>query len=151
MDTRELSQLCLRPQPDRTQHGCATGPTCCGNAYLIARDAALPSRDIYKIEQEFTASWIALRLLKYPAVAAQHFARIGVGSADPTVLARAGYWQGSTAEAAGRQQEARAAYGRPAEQPTSYFGQLACAKLGMPALELNGVPAGRGLPFDHYA
>ena len=78
-------------------------------AYLIARDAALPSRDIYKTEQEFTAGWIALRFLKDPAVAAQHFARIGVGSANPTALARAGYWQGRAAEAAGRTQEARAA------------------------------------------
>jgi len=114
------------------------------NAYLIARDAALPSRDIYKTEQEFTAGWIALRFLKDPAVAAQHFARIGVGSANPTALARAGYWQGRAAEAAGRAQEARAAYGRAAEQSTSYYGQLARAKLGMPQLELNGVPRGRG-------
>ena len=52
-------------------------------AYLIARDAALPSRDIYKTEQEFTAGWIALRFLNDPAVAAQHFARIGVGSVEP--------------------------------------------------------------------
>ena len=110
-------------------------------AYLIARDAALPSRDIYKTEQEFTAGWIALRFLKDPAVAAQHFARIGVGSANPTALARAGYWQGRAAEAAGRAQEARAAYGRAAEQSTSYYGQLARAKLGLPQLELNGVPA----------
>jgi soluble lytic murein transglycosylase len=113
-------------------------------AYLIARDAALPSRDIYKTEQEFTAGWIALRFLKDPAVAAQHFARIGVGSANPTALARAGYWQGRAAEAAGRAQEARAAYGRAAEQSTSYYGQLARAKLGLPQLELNGIPRGRG-------
>ena len=113
-------------------------------AYLIARDAALPSRDIYKTEQEFTAGWIALRFLKDPAVAAQHFARIGVGSANPTALARAGYWQGRAAEAAGRTQEARAAYGRAAEQSTSYYGQLARAKLGLPQLDLNGVPSGRG-------
>jgi soluble lytic murein transglycosylase len=46
-------------------------------AYLIARDAALPSRDIYKTEQEFTAGWIALRFLNDPATASQHFARIG--------------------------------------------------------------------------
>ena len=81
-------------------------------AYLIARDAALPARDIYKTEQEFTAGWIALRFLNDPAVAAQHFARIGVGSVNPTALARAGYWQGRAAEAAGRAQEARAAYTR---------------------------------------
>jgi soluble lytic murein transglycosylase len=113
-------------------------------AYLIARDAALPARDIYKTEQEFTAGWIALRFLNDPATAAQHFARIGVGSANPTALARAGYWQGRAAEAAGRAQEARAAYTAAAAQSTSYYGQLARAKLGMPQIELNGVPAARG-------
>jgi soluble lytic murein transglycosylase len=113
-------------------------------AYLIARDAALPSRDIYKTEQEFTAGWIALRFLNDPALAAQHFARIGVGSVNPTALARAGYWQGRAAEAAGRGQEARAAYTRAAEQSTSYYGQLARAKLGLPQIELNGAPSARG-------
>jgi soluble lytic murein transglycosylase len=113
-------------------------------AYLIARDAALPARDIYKTEQEFTAGWIALRFLTDPATAAQHFARIGVGSVNPTALARAGYWQGRAAEAAGRSQEARNAYAAAAEQSTSYYGQLARAKLGMPQIELNGAPAARG-------
>lgn len=119
-------------------------------AYLIARDAALPTRDIYKTEQEFTAGWIALRFLKDPAVAAQHFARIGVGSANPTALARAGYWQGRAAEAAGRAQEARAAYGRAAEQSTSYYGQLARAKLGLPQLQLNGAPSARGRGAERF-
>jgi soluble lytic murein transglycosylase len=113
-------------------------------AYLIARDAALPARDIYKTEQEFTAGWIALRFLRDPATAAQHFARIGVGSSNPTALARAGYWQGRAAEAAGRAQEARAAYTAAAEQSTSYYGQLARAKLGLPQIELNGTPTARG-------
>jgi len=112
-------------------------------AYLIARDAALPARDIYKTEQEFTAGWIALRFLNDPATAAQHFARIGVGSANPTTLARAGYWQGRAAEAAGRAQDARSAYTAAAAQSTSYYGQLARAKLGLPQIQLNGVPAGR--------
>ena len=112
-------------------------------AYLIARDAVLPAKDIYKTEQEFTAGWIALRFLNDPAVASQHFARIGVGSLNPTALARAGYWQGRAAEAAGRAQEARAAYTRAAEQSTSYYGQLARAKLGLPQIDLNGVPRGR--------
>jgi soluble lytic murein transglycosylase len=113
-------------------------------AYLIARDAALPARDIYKTEQEFTAGWIALRFLADPATAAQHFARIGVGSANPTALARAGYWQGRAAEAAGRAQDAQAAYTAAAGQSTSYYGQLARAKLGLPQIALNGVPAARG-------
>jgi soluble lytic murein transglycosylase len=112
-------------------------------AYLIARDAALPARDIYKTEQEFTAGWIALRFLTDPALAAQHFARIGVGSVNPTALARAGYWQGRAAEAAGHTQEARAAYAAAAAQSTSYYGQLARAKLGLPQIELNPAPTGR--------
>ena len=112
-------------------------------AYLIARDAALPARDIYKTEQEFTAGWIALRFLTDPALAAQHFARIGVGSLNPTALARAGYWQGRAAEAAGHAQEARAAYMAAAVQSTSYYGQLARAKLGLPQIELNAAPTGR--------
>jgi peptidoglycan lytic transglycosylase len=113
-------------------------------AYLIARDAALPTRDIYKTEQEFTAGWIALRFLKDPQTALQHFARIGVGSVNPTALARAGYWQGRALEAAGRVQEARAAYGAAAEQSTSYYGQLARAKLGLPQIALHAAPADRG-------
>jgi soluble lytic murein transglycosylase len=111
-------------------------------AYLIARDAALPARDIYKTEQEFTAGWIALRFLNDPATAAEHFARIGVGSANPTTLARAGYWQGRAAEANGRTEDARAAYASAAEHSTSYYGQLARAKLGLPQIELNGAPRG---------
>jgi soluble lytic murein transglycosylase len=113
-------------------------------AYLIARDAALPNRDIYKTEQEFTAGWIALRFLNDPATAAQHFARIGIGSVNPTTLARGGYWQGRAAEAMGHAQEARAAYSAAAEQSTSYYGQLARAKLGLPQLELNAAQSGRG-------
>jgi soluble lytic murein transglycosylase len=118
-------------------------------AYLIARDAALPSRDIYKTEQEFTAGWIALRFLNDPATAAQHFARIGVGSVNPTTLARAGYWQGRAAEAAGHSQEARSAFAAAAEQSTSYYGQLARAKLGLPQIELNGAAqAARGRSIE---
>jgi soluble lytic murein transglycosylase len=109
-------------------------------AYAVARDASLPARDIYKTEQEFTAGWIALRFLNDPNLAAQHFARIGVGSVNPTALARAGYWQGRAAEAAGRTQEARAGYEAAAAQSTSYYGQLARAKLGLPQIALNGPP-----------
>lgn len=109
-------------------------------AYVVARDASLPARDIYKTEQEFTAGWIALRFLNDPTLAAQHFARIGVGSVNPTALARAGYWQGRAAEAAGRTQEARAGYEAAAAQSTSYYGQLARARLGLPQIALNGPP-----------
>lgn len=113
-------------------------------AYLIARDAALPARDVYKTQQEFTAGWIALRFLKDPSTASQHFARIAARSDNPTALARAGYWLGRAAEATGRSQEARAAYQSAAAHSTSYYGQLARAKLGLPQIEINRAP-GSGL------
>ncbi|SEP20455.1 soluble lytic murein transglycosylase [Rhodopseudomonas pseudopalustris] len=113
-------------------------------AYLVARNAATPTREVYKTEQEFTAGWIALRFLKDPATAAQHFARIGNDTTNPTARARGGYWQGRAAEAVGRTQDARAAYSAAAAQSTSYYGQLARAKLGLPQLDLNGAPSSQG-------
>src|SRR5260221_355249 len=109
-------------------------------AYLIARDAALPAGDIYKTEQEFTAGWIALRFLTDPATAAQHFARIGVGSANPTALARAGYWQGPAAGAAGRSHGARAAPSAGAPRSTRYYGQVARPGRGLPPAQLDRAP-----------
>ncbi|WP_420133223.1 lytic transglycosylase domain-containing protein [Rhodopseudomonas sp.] len=113
-------------------------------AYLVARNAATPTREVYKTEHEFTAGWIALRFLNDPATAAQHFARIGTDTTNPTALARAGYWQGRAAEAIGRMQDARAAYTAAAAQSTSYYGQLARAKLGLPHLDLNSQPSSQG-------
>jgi soluble lytic murein transglycosylase len=109
-------------------------------AYVVARDAATPMRGVYKTEHEFTAGWIALRFLNDPATAAKHFARLGVNTVNPTALARAGYWQGRAAEAAGRTQEARAAYEAASAHSTSYYGQLARARLGLPQIALNSVP-----------
>jgi len=113
-------------------------------AYLVARDSAVPERGIYQTEREFTAGWIALRFLNDPHTAAQHFARIGVNTSNPTALARAGYWQGRAAEAAGRHQDAQRAYQAAAVQSTSYYGQLARAKLGLPQLALHEAPRSRG-------
>jgi len=119
-------------------------------AYVIARDAALPNRDIYQTEQQFTAGWIALRFLHDPVAALQHFARIGVGSNNPTAIARGGYWQGRALEELGRTQEARTAYQTAAEQSTSYYGQLSRARLGLPQIALNAVPerSSRGSQFE---
>ncbi len=112
------------------------------SAYAVARDAGLPARDVYKTEQEFTAGWIALRFLNDPQTGLQHFARIAVGSSNPTHLARAGYWQGRAYEAMGRSQDARAAYQAGAAHSTSYYGQLARAKLGLPQIALREAPHG---------
>jgi soluble lytic murein transglycosylase len=45
--------------------------------------------------------WIVLRFLVDPATALEHFAHADQGSTDPIVRARAAYWRGRAAEAAG--------------------------------------------------
>ncbi|MGB3271381.1 MAG: lytic transglycosylase domain-containing protein, partial [Xanthobacteraceae bacterium] len=110
------------------------------SAYLVARDAAVPARGNYRTQHQFTAGWIALRFLNDPATATRHFEQIRRRSNNPTALARAGYWLGRAAEAAGRGSEARAAYQFAAVHATSYYGQLARAKLGLPQIALNGAP-----------
>jgi soluble lytic murein transglycosylase len=109
-------------------------------AYQIARDAAPPTKENYRVDREFTAGWIALRFLNDPALAAQHFARIGAGIANPISLARAGYWRGRAAEAMGRSQEARTHYEFAARYSTAYYGQLARAKLGLSEIVLAPSP-----------
>ena len=108
-------------------------------AYRIVRDAAPPTKENLRVEHEFTAGWIALRFLKDPATAAQHFARI-TGISNPIALARAGYWRGRAADAMAKPQEARAHYEQAARYGTPYYGQLARAKLGLSELVLATSP-----------
>jgi soluble lytic murein transglycosylase len=94
-------------------------------AYRVVREAALPANPYYRAEFHFMAGWIALRFLDDPAAALKHFAHVDEGSADPIVRARAAYWRGRAAEAAGQFEEMRAQYEAAARYPTAYYGQLA--------------------------
>ncbi len=109
-------------------------------AYQIVRDAAAPADEYYRAEFHFMAGWIALRFLNDPTAALTHFAHVDDGSTNPIVLARAGYWRGRAAHAAGRVQEARAYYETAARNSTAYYGQLARAKLGLGDLMLRELP-----------
>ncbi len=109
-------------------------------AYRVARDAAIPSRDNYRAEHQFTAGWIALRFLNDPATALAHFAKVAQGNSNPITLARAGYWQGRAAEALGRREDARAYYEAGARYSTAYYGQLARARLGHKDIVLRSIP-----------
>jgi soluble lytic murein transglycosylase len=111
-------------------------------AYLVCRNADTPAKENYQVESEFMAGWIALRFLKDPHTAAQHFARIpALGVDNPIALARAGYWQGRAAEAASRGHEARAHYEAAARHSTAYYGQLARSRLGLGEIALRSPPA----------
>ena len=84
-----------------------------------------------------------------PSTALQHFSKIAVGSSNPTHLSRGGYWQGRAYEALGRSQDARAAYQAAGAHSTSYYGQLARAKLGLPQIALRDAPRpARGATFE---
>jgi soluble lytic murein transglycosylase len=109
-------------------------------AYRVAREAAIPPQGNYRVDQQFTAGWIALRFLHDPATAAEHFAHIDDGTNNPHALARGGYWQGRAAEAMGKRAQAKAFYEQAAEYTATYYGQLARARLGLTDLGLRGPP-----------
>jgi soluble lytic murein transglycosylase len=111
------------------------------NAYQVVRAAALPANENYRAEFHFMSGWIALRYLDDPATARTHFAHIDDGSANPIVLARASYWRGRAAEAAGDNEEMRADYEAAARHGTAYYGQLARNKLGLDRIELRPPPS----------
>jgi soluble lytic murein transglycosylase len=109
-------------------------------AYEVASGTAPPNNENFRADQQFTSGWIALRFLHDPAVALAHFAHIAEGVANPITLARAFYWQGRAAEAAGHDHDARSYYETAARYPTAYYGQLARARLGLDEVTLRGVP-----------
>ena len=109
-------------------------------AYRVARDAAPAHKGNYRVDQHFTAGWIALRYLHDPKTAAQHFAHIDDGTTNPHALARGGYWQGRAAEAMGQRAQAKAFYEAAAVHSATYYGQLARARLGLSDLGLRGPP-----------
>ena len=111
-------------------------------AYRVVRQAAAPANPYYRAEYHFMAGWIALRFLDDPSTALEHFTHVDDGSADPIVLARAAYWRGRAAEAAGQLEEMQTQFRKAAQYPTAYYGQLARARLGLGEFSL-GLPAPR--------
>jgi soluble lytic murein transglycosylase len=109
-------------------------------AYQVVREAALPANPYYRAEFHFMPGWIALRFLADPATALAHFAHIDEGSNDPIVRARAAYWRGRAAEAAGQPNDMIAQYEIAAAYPTAYYGQLARARLGLGPTALRPSP-----------
>ena len=124
-------------------------------AYQVVSTSAPPANPYYRTEFHFMAGWIALRFLADPATALKHFAHVDDGMTDPITLARAAYWRGRAAEAAGQPEEMHAQYEAAARFPTAYYGQLARAKLGLDdAVSLRSPPEpadGNGNELLHAA
>jgi soluble lytic murein transglycosylase len=98
-------------------------------AYKVASHHAAES-PAQQIEAEFHAGWIALRFLQDHGAAARHFATVAETALTPISRARVAYWQGRAADAGGQQADAKLFFERAADQPTTYYGQLALEKLG---------------------
>lgn len=109
-------------------------------AFRITRDAAAPEKEGARVEQLFTAGWIALRFMNNPGEAKPLFARCAQVAEHPASLSRAYYWQARTAEALGQNGEARSHYERAARYSTTYYGQIAHARLGGSELRLPAPP-----------
>jgi soluble lytic murein transglycosylase len=110
-------------------------------AYKVCAEHSAVSHEM-RIEAEFTAGWIALRFLNDPARAAAHFDAIAKLAETPMSRARAAYWQGRTAEARFAEDAATTArtfYEKAAVHQTSYYGQLARAKLGLITLPIRSI------------
>ena len=82
---------------------------------------------------EWLAGYVALRFLDRPADAAAHFRAFDAGVASPISKGRAGYWLGRALEAAGDAEGAADAYAEGARWQTSFYGQLAAERAGLPA------------------
>lgn len=107
-------------------------------AYEVAKNHGGESPAM-KIEAEFHAGWIALRFLHDAKAASEHFANAARIAETPISVSRAQYWQGRAAEAAGNADRAHAFYVNAANQPFTYYGQLARAKLDLDDMPLRTV------------
>ena len=76
-------------------------------------------------DAEWLSGWLALRFLKKPDVAYQHFERMYPRVKTAMSRARAAYWAGTAAEAMGQREEAAKWMTIAAGFPKVYYGQLA--------------------------
>jgi soluble lytic murein transglycosylase len=98
-------------------------------AYRLAAHHGLSNGPVFA-ELEFFAGWVALRFLREPDIAYNHFVRLYDEVKLPVSVARGAYWAGRAAEAMNYRQLAQAWYATAAEQVTTYYGQLAATALG---------------------
>lgn len=100
-------------------------------AYRLAANHHVAEGDHF-IDLEWLAGFIALTDLDDAATALKHFQKFRSGVQTPISLGRAGYWEGRAYEALGQSEAARAAFAFGAEYQTSFYGQLAAEKAGVP-------------------
>ena len=101
-------------------------------AYAIATHHQL-SEGAHYADLEWLSGYLALSYLSDPDRALEHFTRFRAAVQTPISLGRAGYWTGRAQEALGDLPAARQAYAEGAAHRTSFYGQLAAERAGLPA------------------
>jgi soluble lytic murein transglycosylase len=98
-------------------------------AYRLTQQHGLIDGNNYS-DAEFLLGYIALRYMKKPDLAFDHFSHILTRVSTPYAKARAGYWGGRAAEAEAKADLARKWYAAGAEHMATFYGQLAAHQLG---------------------
>ncbi len=80
-------------------------------------------------EAEWHAGWLALRFLNMPQKATEHFYSMYEGVNYPISKSRAAFWLGEAYSKIGKNQTAKQWYSKAAEFNTTFYGQLAAAKI----------------------
>jgi soluble lytic murein transglycosylase len=105
-------------------------------AYSLVANTGLSSGSEFA-EAEFLAGWLALRKLNNPDTALNHFRKLDTGVSRPISRARAHYWEGRAAEAAGDTALAWQQYKLASQDSDTFYGQLGLAKIdATPTLHL---------------
>jgi soluble lytic murein transglycosylase len=98
-------------------------------AYKVIQQNSLSDSNAYS-DAEFLSGYIALRFLKNPTLALDHFSRVLARSTTPWGKSRAAYWSGRAADADGKPQLAAKWYAAGAENMVTFYGQLSAHQLG---------------------
>ncbi|MGB0497427.1 MAG: lytic transglycosylase domain-containing protein [Rubricella sp.] len=85
-----------------------------------------------RADMEWFAGWLALRHMGDPGRAAGHFEAFLAMVETPISVARGAYWLGRAEEARGRRDLAREMFALAARHQTTFYGQLAAQRAGIP-------------------
>ena len=100
------------------------------SAYLLASKHFQKEGFSYA-QAEWLSGWLALRFMKEPTKAYQHFEALYQHVKTPVSKARAAYWAGRAAHDFGQTELSRSWYEKAARYQTVFYGQMAGAELGL--------------------
>jgi soluble lytic murein transglycosylase len=109
------------------------------DAYLLAA-SHIQRAGANFAEAQWHAGWIALRYREKPDEAARYFTALHAAVKTPISRARAAYWAGRALEVSGGATAARRWFALAAEHHTTFYGQLAAAKIPSSIARLPSTP-----------